>query len=201
MFIAGKSGQKITSLWELVVALDKCREEKMQRSFSADTNLRKSISFPVLARLGPPLARRTSNTIVNPKMSDPGSRIHPEILQHLHLLLNVPLPRPQSKPEGLPIDKVIEILLQAVKYIRSEKTVSWQLLDGPPDGTLLVTWQSPRKTGFASDGYIYADPERAFSQQARGYVSNRMLSRSYHNKYSFSLIRLLRCTSKELASE
>lgn len=176
-------------------------KRKCSGAFPLRRTFESQFSFPVLARLGPPFARRTSNTIVNSKMSDPGSRIHPELLQHLHLLLNVPLPRPQSKPEGLPIDKVIEILLQAVKYIRSEKTVSWQLLDGPPDGTLLVTWQSPRKTGFASDGYIYADPERAFSQQARGYVSNRMLSRSYHNKYSFSLIRLLRCTSKELASE
>lgn len=105
-------------------------------------------------------------------MQDPSSGIPLELSGHIHLLLNVPFPRPQPAPGGLPVDKVIEILLQAVQMTRRERTVSWQFLDAPPDGTLLVAWQPPSmENRFATDGYEYADVERAFSQQARGYVS------------------------------
>lgn len=48
----------------------------------------------------------------------------------------------------------------------------WTFLDGPPDGSVILTWQ-PLKlmgTSFASDGYIWADVEQAFTFEARGYV-------------------------------
>ena len=37
----------------------------------------------------------------------------------------------------------------------------------------MLVWQPLGKMGtqFASDGYIWADPETAFSSEARGYVS------------------------------
>lgn len=48
----------------------------------------------------------------------------------------------------------------------------WTFLDGPPDGTVMLTWQPQNHLGnnFASDGYIWADQEQAFSFESRGYV-------------------------------
>ena len=114
-------------------------------------------------------------------MIDPSSTVDRQLLPHLHLLLNVQFPRPQPIHGGLPVDKVIEFLLHAVRFTRSEKTVSWQFLNGPPDGTISVAWQPPSmKTEFSSDGYVYADPERAFSQQVRGYVGNSLYGTFYN---------------------
>lgn len=48
----------------------------------------------------------------------------------------------------------------------------WTFLDGPPDGTVMLTWQPQNHLGnnFASDGYIWADQEQAFTFESRGYV-------------------------------
>ena len=42
----------------------------------------------------------------------------------------------------------------------------------PPDGSVMLTWQPLNYLGtnFASDGYVWADVEQAFSFEARGYV-------------------------------
>ena len=108
---------------------------------------------------------------MNTTMQDPSSGVHQQLLPHLHLLLNVALPRPESTLRGLTVNKVIEYLLHSAQWAKSEKTVSWTMFDGPPAGSLFITWQ-PSSFGkrFASDGYIYADPEQGLTSQVRGYV-------------------------------
>lgn len=48
----------------------------------------------------------------------------------------------------------------------------WTFLDGPQDGTVMMTWQPLAHLGnnFASDGYVWADAEQAFTFESRGYV-------------------------------
>ena len=51
--------------------------------------------------------------------------------------------------------------------------MNWMIMDAPPDGSVMLVWQPLNQLGmhFASDGYIWADPEQAFSSDAKGYVS------------------------------
>ena len=70
------------------------------------------------------------------------------------------------------IDTVVEYLINAPKIARDVSAMNWMFLDAPPDGSVLLVWQplSQLQTRFASDGYIWADPEHAFSQPHKGYV-------------------------------
>jgi len=56
--------------------------------------------------------------------------------------------------------------------VRDTSPVAWTYFATPPqDGTVLLTWQSPRmNTQFASDGMVWADAESAFDMNIRGYV-------------------------------
>lgn len=51
--------------------------------------------------------------------------------------------------------------------------MNWVFLDAPIDGSLMLVWQPLNQVGihFASDGYIWADAEQAFSLDSKGYVS------------------------------
>lgn len=50
--------------------------------------------------------------------------------------------------------------------------MSWQFLDAPADGTVMLEWQPLSRLGThaATDGYVWADPEAAYTSQIRGYV-------------------------------
>ena len=62
-------------------------------------------------------------------------------------------------------------LLEAVKIVHGISTVTWMaFLEPPRDGTLMLVWQSPRISQYASDGYMWADDERAYSQPMKGFV-------------------------------
>jgi len=71
------------------------------------------------------------------------------------------------------IESVVNSLVEASKIMRDLQPVQWQFLEAPPDGSLFLTWQPLEylDTSFASDGYIWADVEQVFSQEAHGYVS------------------------------
>ena len=51
----------------------------------------------------------------------------------------------------------------------------WQYISaGPNDGTVLLAWQPPALgPRFASDGYIWADPEQSYHFETRGLVRKR----------------------------
>lgn len=73
---------------------------------------------------------------------------------------------------ALPTETVLDYLLAAPKSVREMYPMSWTFLDGPQDGTTLLTWQPLGHLGttFASDGYVWADAEQAFTFETRGYV-------------------------------
>ena len=77
----------------------------------------------------------------------------------------------------LPTDTVVEYLLSAPKVTRELQPMHWTFIDGPPDGSVMLTWQPLNYLGtnFASDGYVWADVEQAFSFEARGYVCCHLL--------------------------
>jgi hypothetical protein len=74
---------------------------------------------------------------------------------------------------SLSLETVVEFLLQAPKIVRDLQPMHWMMLDGPPDGSLMLVWQPLNHLGtnFATDGYVWADAEQAYNTTSRGYVS------------------------------
>ena len=96
----------------------------------------------------------------------------------------------------LPTDTVVEYLLSAPKVVRELQTMHWTFLDGPPDGSVMLTWQPLGHLGnnFASDGYVWADVEQAFTFEARGYVSLLCTLKYWHIFHLADYLgRLWRC--------
>ena len=78
-----------------------------------------------------------------------------------------PLPR-VSQPS---IEFIIENLVKAYRIFNESIAVSWQFLDAPPAEYAALTWQPPALHGrFATDGYIWADPEQFSTNEVQGYV-------------------------------
>lgn len=74
----------------------------------------------------------------------------------------------------------------------------WMYIDAPQDGVMLLVWQPMSKLGieFASDGYVWADAEQAFSSEARGHVSLPLYClRHLHSSLFF--VRRWKCISIE----
>lgn len=72
----------------------------------------------------------------------------------------------------LGLETVVNYLLEAPRITREAAGMSWTFLDAPQDGTVILVWQplTQMGTNAASDGYLWADPEQAFSSEAKGYV-------------------------------
>ena len=69
---------------------------------------------------------------------------------------------------------MVKHLTEAPRVVRDISTMTWMaLLEPPRDGSLILVWQPPQTTHFASDGYVWAEPEGAYSQQMGGFVSIR----------------------------
>jgi Fungal domain of unknown function (DUF1750) len=90
-------------------------------------------------------------------------------LPHMHLVSKYRYPLINS----ITLDTVVGYLTEAPKIVHDLQPVQWQFLDAPQDGSVLLVWQPLEylETNFASDGYVWADVEQAFSQEIRGYVS------------------------------
>ncbi|GKZ68701.1 hypothetical protein AnigIFM50267_003443 [Aspergillus niger] len=112
-------------------------------------------------------------------MDDPASRVPAQLLPHMHLVSRHRYPLMHM----MPTDTVVEYLLSAPKIVREAQPMHWTFLDGPQDGSVMLTWQPLNQLGtnFASDGYVWADVEQAFTFEARGYLVEMWLHRSgYH---------------------
>ena len=74
---------------------------------------------------------------------------------------------------SITLDTVVGYLTEAPKIVHDLQPVQWQFLDAPHDASVFLVWQPLEylDTNFASDGYVWADAEQAFSQEIRGYVS------------------------------
>ena len=69
------------------------------------------------------------------------------------------------------VETIVDYLLQAPSITRQTSPMIWTYLNAPVDGTVLLVWQPPQLgPNYASDGYIWADPEQAFTLDAKGYV-------------------------------
>jgi hypothetical protein len=75
---------------------------------------------------------------------------------------------------SITLDTVVGYLTEAPKIVHDLHPVQWQFLDAPQDGSVFLVWQplEYHDTNFASDGYVWADVEQAFSQEIRGYVGH-----------------------------
>ncbi|KAJ5273369.1 hypothetical protein N7478_008494 [Penicillium angulare] len=108
-------------------------------------------------------------------MDDPANRMPGQLLPHMHLVSHQRYPNIHMMPS----ETAVEYLISAPRVCQS-KPVHWTFLDGPPDGTVMLTWQplGHLGTNFASDGYVWADPEQAFSFESRGYTVEMHVHRS-----------------------
>ena len=69
------------------------------------------------------------------------------------------------------LDLTVEYLIQAPRIVREVAPMTWTYLDCPGDGEVMLVWQpSQLRTQAASDGYVWADAESAFSSEKMGYV-------------------------------
>ncbi|KAJ9315113.1 hypothetical protein DTO271D3_4566 [Paecilomyces variotii] len=112
-------------------------------------------------------------------MNDPASGLPGQLLPHMHLVSRYRYPMMSV----LPTETAVDYLLSAPKIVRELQPMHWTFLDGPPDGTIMLTWQPLNHLGtnFASDGYVWADAEQAFTFEAKGYTVEMWLHRSgYH---------------------
>lgn len=89
-------------------------------------------------------------------------------LSHVHLVSTYRWPTLAT----VGIHTIVEYLTQAPKITKEVASMNWMFLDAPPDGTVLLVWQPLAQLGtrFATDGYIWADPEQSVSQEYQGYV-------------------------------
>ncbi|KAJ5101631.1 hypothetical protein NUU61_003853 [Penicillium alfredii] len=111
-------------------------------------------------------------------MDDPATRIPGQLLPHMHLISRNRYPNMHM----MPTETAVEYLTSAPRVCQSQP-MHWTFLDGPADGTLMLTWQPLAHLGnnFASDGYVWADVEQAFTFESRGYTVEMFLHRSgYH---------------------
>ncbi|KAI9720630.1 MAG: hypothetical protein M1812_002810 [Candelaria pacifica] len=109
-------------------------------------------------------------------MNDPSGGVPPALLPHIHLLSTYQYP----VLHHVSIDTVVEYLLSAQRITRELAAMSWTYLDTPSDGSVLLVWQPLAQLGtnFASDGYVWADPETAFNSPVRGYTVEMYIHRS-----------------------
>ena len=112
-------------------------------------------------------------------------------LRHIHLIANHAFPKlPQFN-----LDLLVEYLIQAPRIVKEQASMNWMFLQGPQDGDVFLVWQPPQMgVREASDGYVWADPESAFSSEMRGYVCLRKLCRIALTWLIFANHRKWKCT-------
>ncbi|EDU41290.1 conserved hypothetical protein [Pyrenophora tritici-repentis Pt-1C-BFP] len=100
-------------------------------------------------------------------------------LPHVHLISSYRFP---TQP-GLQAPQALEYLIKGPQIVRDTSPVAWTFLSAPPpDGTVILTWQSPRMgNNFASDGMVWADAENVYDMNIRGYTLQVLVHNSgYH---------------------
>ncbi|PKS06495.1 hypothetical protein jhhlp_007243 [Lomentospora prolificans] len=110
---------------------------------------------------------------------DPSSGIHQDLLPHVHLISThryALMPR-------VDLQDVAKWLMDAPRIAKNQSPFHWTYLDGPVDGTILLTWQPLGRLGtnFASDGFVWASPEQYFKQD----LGNGLLLEIYLQKSGF----------------
>lgn len=74
------------------------------------------------------------------------------------------------------LNTLVDYLIQAPRIVRDQSPMNWMFLLAPQDSDILLVWQPPQMgTQEASDGYVWADAEQAFTTEVKGYVRTRAL--------------------------
>ena len=102
--------------------------------------------------------------------TDPGDKVPPNLLAHVHLVSTYAF---SFHPSPLNLDTALSHLLNAPKIVGEHSPVNWQYVTPPRDGTIFLAWQPTKQMGTtcATDGYVWAEPERILMQENKGYVS------------------------------
>ncbi|CAI4216342.1 unnamed protein product [Parascedosporium putredinis] len=110
---------------------------------------------------------------------DPSSGVHQDLLPHAHL---VSTHRYALMPR-VDLPDVAKWLMDAPRIAKNQSPFHWTYLDGPVDGTILLTWQPLARLGtnFASDGFVWASPEQYFKQD----LGNGLVVEIYLQKSGF----------------
>jgi hypothetical protein len=100
----------------------------------------------------------------------------------LHLISSFQYPKVQH----LQLQDIIRFLSQAPQIVNEARPVSWTYLGIPPeDGVLFLEWiPIVRSQVFASDGYVWGDPERGHEKELTRELTNGMLNGEYVGVYS-----------------
>ncbi|OCL01253.1 DUF1750-domain-containing protein [Glonium stellatum] len=106
----------------------------------------------------------------------PATLVPQFVLPHVHLVSSYRFPHLAT----LQPPTALDYLLNAPKIVNDAASVAWMYFQVPPqDGTVLLTWQPPvMQSRFASDGYIWADPEATYTIEIRGYTLEILVHRS-----------------------
>ncbi|KAF2724238.1 DUF1750-domain-containing protein [Polychaeton citri CBS 116435] len=100
-------------------------------------------------------------------MQDPSQGVAGPLQNHVHLISGHRFPMIQS----LPINQVFKYLIDAPTLVKQIAPMSWQYLTAPPEGTIWLEWIPQHKSNqqFASDGYVWADPETTYRENLGGF--------------------------------
>ncbi|EKG21244.1 hypothetical protein MPH_01436 [Macrophomina phaseolina MS6] len=111
-------------------------------------------------------------------MQDPSFGVPQFLLPHVHLISSYRYPTLAT----LSIEQAVDFLLNAPKIVKDVAPMTWQYFQNPPnDGTVFLEWQPVNQRGnaYASDGYVWADPESSYSYESqRGYTVEILVRRS-----------------------
>ncbi|KAK8242369.1 hypothetical protein IWZ00DRAFT_374234 [Phyllosticta capitalensis] len=111
-------------------------------------------------------------------MQDPSFGVPAFILPHVHLVSSYRYPTLAT----LSVEQAVEYLLNGPRIVKDGAPVSWQYFQAPPgDGTVFLEWQPSSQRGnvYASDGYMWADPEQSYTfDSQRGYTVEILVRRS-----------------------
>ncbi|TKX21598.1 hypothetical protein C1H76_6094 [Elsinoe australis] len=100
-------------------------------------------------------------------MQDPSYGVPNHLAQHVHLVSNQQFPFVGR----MHIQQAFKYLFDAPQVVKQHATMSWRYLTAPRDGTVFLTWISPRyNEQFPSDGFLWAGPEERMVQEISGYT-------------------------------
>ncbi|KAK6437845.1 hypothetical protein LTR95_005956 [Oleoguttula sp. CCFEE 5521] len=100
-------------------------------------------------------------------MQDPSYGVAPQLQNHVHLISTYPFPLVAQ----LPVEQAVRYLLDSPVVVKGTAPMSWTYVHMPPDGTIWLEWLSPTKGNhWASDGYVWGDPETTQRIDFQGYT-------------------------------
>ena len=109
-----------------------------------------------------------------PVLSLPNAFTNPKSQQnHVHLLSGHRFPIQPS----LNVEQAFRYLIDAPTIVKQTAPMSWTYVQAPQDGTVWLEWM-PGRNGeyrFASDGYVWLDPEQTYRHDFGGYTIEWMV--------------------------